>query len=73
MPYSPNTLKQIRTHLGLSQYGLAREIGVTPQTVCNWEKGTSQPSFSMTDRIYDFCHKSNFPRAPRIYKFPHEK
>ena len=34
----------LRDALGLTQEGLARELGVTVSTVFRWEKGRSRPS-----------------------------
>jgi putative transcriptional regulator len=37
-------VRELREALGLTQEGLARELGVTVSTVFRWEKGRSQPS-----------------------------
>ena len=36
-------LKDKRASLGLSQEDLAEKIGVTRQTIANWEKGKTYP------------------------------
>ena len=37
-------IKEIRELYGLSQTQWARKLGVTVQTISNWENGRSQPS-----------------------------
>lgn len=37
------TVKAVRVTKGLTQEALAKEIGVTPRQVCNWESGESVP------------------------------
>lgn len=36
-------IKQARKVNGMTQAGLAKKIGVTPQSVGNWERGFSNP------------------------------
>jgi DNA-binding transcriptional regulator YiaG len=38
------TIKELRHKLGLSQEGLARNLGVSVITVRRWEKGSFKPS-----------------------------
>ncbi|MGH3733937.1 MAG: helix-turn-helix transcriptional regulator [Acidimicrobiales bacterium] len=38
-----SNLKEFRERAGLTQEGLARELGVSRQTVVNIERGTNQP------------------------------
>ena len=40
-----------RKDAGISQTKLAREIGVTPQAVQNWEKGKSLPKRTRIEKI----------------------
>jgi len=37
------TIKELREEHGWSQFELAVKIGVTPQTVLNWEHGRREP------------------------------
>ncbi len=43
MPRYESTLKEHRLEAGLSQEALARQLGVTRQTVVNIERGVSEP------------------------------
>lgn len=38
-----DTIKKLRLSLGLEQPEFAKEIGVTPGSVCGWEKGRRTP------------------------------
>jgi len=41
--YTPETIKQLRTKLKLSQPDFARMIGVPAGTLRNWEQGVRRP------------------------------
>jgi DNA-binding XRE family transcriptional regulator len=43
MPQFASTVKEHREQAGLSQEALARQLGVSRQTVVNIEKGLSEP------------------------------
>jgi len=43
MPVLETTVKEHRQHVGLSQEALARQLGVSRQTIVNIERGTSEP------------------------------
>jgi DNA-binding XRE family transcriptional regulator len=43
MPPFESTVRMYRENLGLSQEALARELGVSRQTVVNIERGTNEP------------------------------
>lgn len=53
-----NRLKEIRESKGLSQQGLATELGVSRQTVISIEKGRYDPSLPLAFQIarYFSCH-----------------
>jgi DNA-binding transcriptional regulator YiaG len=41
--WDASRLRSLRHHLGLTQQGLAGELGVRQQTVSEWETGVYQP------------------------------
>lgn len=45
------TLKALRVNSGLDQRTAAKEIGVTPETLSNWERGKSFPSVPQITKI----------------------
>lgn len=47
-------IKQLRLARNLSQVDLAKALGVTKQSVSNWENNNIQPSIDMLIRISDF-------------------
>ena len=44
-------LKNIRIAVGITQVELAKKLGVTKQSVSNWENGNMQPSVEMITKI----------------------
>lgn len=46
-------LKEKRTVLGLSQEQLAEKLGVTRQTIANWEKGKTYPDITAVMKLSD--------------------
>ena len=51
-------LKDKRTGLGLSQEQLAEKLGVTRQTIANWEKGKTYPDISAVMKLSDLYQVS---------------
>jgi DNA-binding transcriptional regulator YiaG len=41
---TPSDVRALRTRLGLTQKGLAAELGVAPMTVARWEQGVNPVS-----------------------------
>ena len=50
-------LRSLRRRLGLSQEGLARQIGVSFATVNRWENGQASPSKLAAVQIEAFCRR----------------
>lgn len=46
-------LKTLRKAKGLTQLELAGVLGVTPVTVCRWERGDMHPNTSRVERAAD--------------------
>ena len=44
LPYLPDSVKEVRKTLGLSQALFAKFIGVSASTVQSWERGEREPS-----------------------------
>lgn len=49
-----NRIREVRIARGLSQVQLAKKLGVTKQTVSNWENGNILPSIDMLVKISRF-------------------
>lgn len=45
------TLKALRVNLGLDQKTAADKLGVTPETLSNWERGKSFPNVPQITKI----------------------
>ncbi|MBR5421043.1 MAG: helix-turn-helix transcriptional regulator [Lachnospiraceae bacterium] len=48
------SLAAARVNAGLKQSDVSKELHVTPNTVVNWEKGTSEPTISQARRLAAF-------------------
>jgi DNA-binding transcriptional regulator YiaG len=53
----PDTVKQIRQTLGISQEELAHALDVSYVTINRWENGRSEPSRMAKTVFYAFCEK----------------
>lgn len=51
MAYVSKNIKKLRTSAGMNQEQLAELLGVTRQTVSNWERGVSMPDMDSLERI----------------------
>ncbi|MBQ8632114.1 MAG: helix-turn-helix transcriptional regulator [Lachnospiraceae bacterium] len=49
-------IRDLRIAKNLSQVQLAERLGVTKQTVCNWENNNILPSVDMLKRIANYFH-----------------
>jgi DNA-binding transcriptional regulator YiaG len=63
-------VKALRRHLGLTQEGLAQELGARQQTISEWESGAYQPR-GLSERLLSlvaeragFAYGSEEPPAP---------
>lgn len=62
-----DAFRKFREGLGFSQNQFARELGVTPDTIRNYEHGRSQPSGEVIDKIWrKYIIPLNLPL--RLYK-----
>ena len=62
-------VKYVRSELYYSQADLAKELGVTEQTVRRWEHGGSLPQYAAKRKLYAFCEKKRI----KIPKSDNEK
>lgn len=46
-------IRRLRTALGITQVALARRLGVSKQSVSNWENNNIQPSIELLERLAD--------------------
>jgi len=53
----PESVKEVRRQLGLSQEDLARELGVSFATVNRWENGKTSPSKLARNQFNIFCER----------------
>lgn len=49
-----NQIKLLRTSKGISQTSLAKTLGVSKQSISNWENDNIMPSIDMLVRIADY-------------------
>lgn len=47
-------IKNLRTARGISQVQLAKHLGVTKQSISNWENDNIQPSIEMLIKLAEF-------------------
>lgn len=45
------TIAAARVNKGIKQVDAAKAIGVMPQTLRNWEKGKTNPTFAQTQKL----------------------
>ena len=53
----PEKIKAVREKLLVTQEELAKELGVTPITICRWETGKVEPSMKAKKAIRDLCER----------------
>ncbi len=54
-------MRALRRHLGLSQEGLAQELGVRQQTVSDWETGRYRPRGASARLLTLVAERTGFP------------
>ena len=53
--FSPESIVQVRTKLGLSQGNMAAELGIPANTLSRWENGTTTPDADSLAAIYSLA------------------
>lgn len=46
-----NRLKELRTEEGFTQRELAMQLGLTPNSICEWEKGRCEPGIEQLKKL----------------------
>ena len=54
------TLKACRTNVSASATELAQYVGVSKDTILNWEKGKSSPTIENAKKIISFFNSKGF-------------
>ncbi len=65
---SMETVRKIRIAMCMEQVKLAKAIGVTKQTISNWERGRRAPTLSKIKALRDLCVKNKI-EVPAIESF----
>ena len=47
-------IKELMKAEGISQYALAKKLGISQSTICNWLNGKKEPSIESLWRLADF-------------------
>ncbi len=67
-------VKHIRMKLRLSQSELAKQMGVSVNTVSRWERENRTPQMATLGKLFDFCKKNGIdletinPEQEKIYE-----
>lgn len=64
-----NIISQLRSEKGLTQEHLAKQVGVSRQTIIAIERGNYTPSVALAMRLADFFETS----VEKIFSFEYEK
>ena len=59
--WNRSNVRALRTYLGVSQRGLAEELGVRQQTVSEWETGTYRPRGASVRLLTLVAERARFP------------
>jgi len=59
--WQADNIRALRTHLGLSQTALSKEIGIRQQTISEWETGMYAPRGASVTILTLLAVSSNFP------------
>ena len=52
-------IKKIRNQIGITQTEFAKALGVSRQSVNNWERGNFKPTPVAEKIIHDYCKEKN--------------
>lgn len=60
LQWNSELIRALRLHMGLSQAGMAQELGVRQQTVSEWEKGVYAPTRASSKHLTLVAEKAAF-------------
>ena len=63
--WEASSVRALRRHLGLSQRGLAEELGVRQQTVSEWETGLYRPRGASARLLAIIAERASFEYGTR--------
>ena len=72
MPFNSKAVQELRRRKEISQYSLAVVLGVTPQTIYNYEHERSTPSIESLDKLYELALERGY-KDIQFYIPPKEK
>jgi DNA-binding transcriptional regulator YiaG len=58
--WTPETIKALREHMGLTQKELAEELGMRQQTISEWETGMYRPRRSTSKYLALIAERAGF-------------
>ena len=70
LPMTPEEIKRLRTRLGLTQEGLARELGVSVSTVHKWERGRARPRGLSVRALQELAQRLDGTASPSQASYP---
>jgi len=59
--WTPEKIKALREHMGLTQRALAKELGTRQQTISEWETGMYSPRRSTAKYLALIAERVGFP------------
>jgi len=54
----PKLVKQLREKLIISQYELAKLLGVSFATINRWENGHNEPTIKVKRKLFELCKEN---------------
>jgi transcriptional regulator with XRE-family HTH domain len=73
MEIFPEQLKNLRKTKGWSQEDLARNLGVSLNTVQRWEMGKNKPSRLAVEKIKELANKITEQKQLKLFDFQTDK
>jgi len=68
--WTAEDIRRLREHMGLTQRGLAEELGVRQQTISEWETGMYRPRRAMSKYLAIIAERVGFAYRPESQHTP---